>query len=172
MREAPVIISTPRISLLVVMLLLLSLVQFSPSSFPKAEASPPTAISPTGGTGSPASLGTKVTPLSPTNLCTASCVITGGTRVGTNLFHSFGLFSIGGGDTATFQNTQVNGVFPLTANILARVTGGQTSNIYGTLRTADFGNANLFLMNPTGFLFGPNATVNVGGMVKIGRAHV
>jgi large exoprotein involved in heme utilization and adhesion len=45
------------------------------------------------------------------------------------------------------------------------VTGGNPSTIFGTIQTTGFGNANLFLMNPTGFLFGPNATVNVGGMV-------
>ena len=44
--------------------------------------------------------------------------------------------------------------------------GGNLSNIFGTIQTTGFGNANLFLMNPAGFLFGPNATVNVGGMVS------
>ena len=57
-----------------------------------------------------------------------------------------------------------------TSNILGRVTGGNPSNIFGTIQTTGFGNANLFLMNPTGFLFGPNATVNVGGMVAFTSA--
>ena len=50
-------------------------------------------------------------------------------------------------------------------NILGRVTGGNLSSIFGTIQTTGFGNANLFLMNSAGFLFGPNATVSVGGMV-------
>src|SRR6476659_9713113 len=45
--------------------------------------------------------------------------ITGGTRPnnGGNLFHSFGNFSVGSGDTANFQNTPVNGALPATSNI-------------------------------------------------------
>ena len=43
-----------------------------------------------------------------------------------------------------------------------RITGSGNnptlSNIFGTIQTTGFGNANLFLMNPAGFLFGPNAT--------------
>ena len=50
------------------------------------------------------------------------------------------------------------------------MTGGKLSNIFGTIQTTGFGNANLFLMNPAGFLFGPNATVNVGGMVSFTSA--
>lgn len=96
--------------------------------------------------------------------------ITDGTRTGTNLFHSFEHFSVGSGDIANFQNTLVNGAFPHTDNILGRVTGGNPSNIFGNIQTTDFGNANLFLMNPAGFLFGPNTTVNVGGMLAFTSA--
>jgi filamentous hemagglutinin family protein len=68
--------------------------------------------------------------------------------------------------TANFLN---NSGIP-TSNILARVTGGNISNILGTIQTTGFGNANLFLMNPAGFLFGPKATLNVGGMVAFTTA--
>jgi filamentous hemagglutinin family protein len=94
--------------------------------------------------------------------------ITGGTRPGngTNLFHSFGDFSVGANNIANFLNETG---LP-TANILGRVTGGNISNIFGTIQTTNFGNANLFLMNPAGFLFGPTATVNVGGMMTFTSA--
>jgi filamentous hemagglutinin family protein len=94
--------------------------------------------------------------------------ITGGTRPGggANLFHSFGDFNVPNNNIANFLN---NSGLP-TTNILGRVTGGNISNIFGTIQTTGFGNANLFLMNPAGFLFGPNATVNVGGMVTFTSA--
>ncbi len=99
--------------------------------------------------------------------------ITGGTRPGNgpNLFHSFGDFSVGPGDIGNFLNTPVNGSLPLTSNILSRVTGGNISNIYGTIQTTDFGNANLFLVNPSGIVFGPNGSVNVGGSVSFTTAQ-
>jgi filamentous hemagglutinin family protein len=94
--------------------------------------------------------------------------ITGGTRPGngTNLFHSFGTFNVPDANTANFLNETG---LP-TSNILGRVNGGNVSNIFGTIHTTGFGNANLFLMNPAGFLFGPNAAVNVGGMVSFTSA--
>jgi filamentous hemagglutinin family protein len=94
--------------------------------------------------------------------------ITGGTRPGGggNLFHSFGDFNVPNNHIANLLND--SGL--ATSNILGRVTGGHVSNIFGTIQTTGFGNANLFLMNPTGFLFGPNATVNVGGMVTFTSA--
>ncbi len=92
--------------------------------------------------------------------------ITGGTRSGSNLFHSFGLFSVGGGDTANFSND--TGL--TTSNILGRITGGQPSSIFGTIRTTNFGAANLFLINPAGWIFGPTASLNVGGSFHVSTA--
>jgi filamentous hemagglutinin family protein len=94
--------------------------------------------------------------------------ITGGTRPsgGANLFHSFGDFNVPNNNLANFLND--SGL--ATSNILGRVTGGNLSNIFGTIQTTGFGGANLFLMNPAGFLFGSNATVNVGGMVAFTSA--
>jgi len=94
--------------------------------------------------------------------------ITGGTRPGegTNLFHSFGNFNVPHNTIANFRND--SGL--ATTNILGRVTGGNVSNIFGSIQTTDFGSANLFLMNPAGFLFGPNATVHIGGMATFTSA--
>ncbi len=103
--------------------------------------------------------------------------ITGGTRPGggPNLFHSFGDFSVGPGDVANFLNTQVAGSLPLTSNIIGRVTGGNISNLYGTIRTTGFDvdgvPTNLFLVNPAGILFGPQGSFDVTGSVSFSTAQ-
>ena len=96
--------------------------------------------------------------------------IFGGTRSGTNggnLFHSFGEFSVGEGDLANFRN---DAPALATDNIIGRVTGGDVSNVYGTIQSTEFAGANLFLMNPSGWVFGPNAAFNVDGSVSITTA--
>ena len=111
-----------------------------------------TTITPTSGVGD---LGTSV------NAVDTVHTITGGTRPGegSNLFHSFGRFSVGSGDTANFLN---DSGLP-TNNIISRVTGGVRSDINGTVRTTDFPGANLYLLNPAGVLFGPQASLDING---------
>src|SRR5215831_2731181 len=102
-----------------------------------------TNITPTGG---PGGLGTAVNGSTSTSCLGTTCNITGGTRVGANLFHSFGSFSVGSGDFANFCNAATCGVAqPLGGiqNILGRVTGNQVSNIFGTIQTPGFGTANM-----------------------------
>jgi filamentous hemagglutinin family protein len=82
--------------------------------------------------------------------------INGGALRGANLFHSFQEFGISGGREAYFANPA--GI----QNILSRVTGGNPSNILGKLGVLG-GNANLFLINPSGIFFGPGASLDVGG---------
>src|SRR5215831_13246616 len=108
--------------------------------------------------------------------------ITGGTRPGggLNLYHSFGNFNVPSNNIANFLNSGSIDLAgnPLaaglpTSNILGRINGGNPSSIFGLIQTngpGGFPNANLFLMNPNGFLFGPNATLNVGGMVSFTTA--
>ncbi len=81
--------------------------------------------------------------------------ITGGERVGNNLFHSFEQFSITEGMKAIFDNDLD------IENIFTRITGSETSLIDGLLKTA--GGANFFLVNPNGIVFGENAQLDVGG---------
>jgi filamentous hemagglutinin family protein len=84
-----------------------------------------------------------------------SDVIDGGARRGANLFHSFQEFNVGNARSVYFTNPA--GV----ENILGRVTGANPSEILGRLGV--LGNANLFLMNPNGIIFGPLSSLDVNG---------
>ncbi|MBD1867851.1 filamentous hemagglutinin N-terminal domain-containing protein [Cyanobacteria bacterium FACHB-471] len=81
--------------------------------------------------------------------------IGGGAARGANLFHSFTEFNVGGRQQVYFTNPV--GI----ENILSRVTGNDPSEILGTLGVN--GNANLFLLNPNGILFGRNARLDIAG---------
>jgi filamentous hemagglutinin family protein len=86
-------------------------------------------------------------------------VIDGGTRAGSNLFHSFSRFDLGQGDFASWVHSAGN---PLTiSNVISRVTGGGPSRIFGTMDSTALPNANFFFINPAGIVFGDGAQVNV-----------
>ena len=85
-----------------------------------------------------------------------------GRQVGSNLFHSFGQFNLSNTpvpESATFTSTGSTG--PI-SNVIGRVTGGNASSINGAIISSIPG-ANLYLINPSGIVFGPHATVNDSG---------
>jgi filamentous hemagglutinin family protein len=79
-----------------------------------------------------------------------------GKQIGGNLFHSFGKFGLSQGESANFSGPNT------VTNIVGRVTGGSQSSIYGKIQSSIAG-ANLYLINPSGMVFGPHATVSVSG---------
>jgi filamentous hemagglutinin family protein len=82
-----------------------------------------------------------------------------GQTVGSNLFHSFGKFNLNANETAVFQSA------PAIRNILSRVTGGSVSSIDGLIFTQS-GAVNLYLINPAGIVFGPNARLDIGSSTR------
>ncbi|MDJ0687514.1 MAG: filamentous hemagglutinin N-terminal domain-containing protein [Xenococcaceae cyanobacterium MO_188.B32] len=81
--------------------------------------------------------------------------IDGGAIRSNALFHSFQDFNVNQGQQVYFANPEVIN------NIFSRVTGVNASEIFGTLGV--LGNANLYLINPNGILFGTDAQLDVRG---------
>ncbi|MEO0541808.1 MAG: filamentous hemagglutinin N-terminal domain-containing protein, partial [Cyanobacteria bacterium P01_A01_bin.105] len=94
----------------------------------------------------------------------ATLNITGGTPAGNNLFHSFEQFGLSQAQTANFILANPN-----IQNVLSRVVGGEVSLIDGILQVTG-GDANLFLMNPSGVIFGPNAQLTLPANLTVTTA--
>lgn len=75
---------------------------------------------------------------------------------GRNQFHSLDTFNVLQGETATFLTS------PDIHNVLTRIVGGDPSSINGLVQLLG-SNANLYLLNPAGIVFGANASLNVPG---------
>ena len=86
-----------------------------------------------------------------------------GTVNGGNLYHSFSEFNVPqSGVIFNTGNSALNGAD--VRNIINRVTGDNPSAILGTIESRQaFPNANLYLMNPNGIVFGQNARLDIGG---------
>src|SRR5215813_1228025 len=82
---------------------------------------------------------------------------------GNNLFHSFGQFNVHTNESATFTGPST------VENVIGRVTGGQQSFIDGQLRS-EMPKANMYLLNPSGVIFGPNASLDVPGSFHVSTA--
>ena len=106
------------------------------------------------------SIGTQVTP-------GPNYVITGGQlQGGTTLLHSFTDFSLlNSTDTAHFDlgNISYGGAANNVNLVIGRVTGGNLSTINGQITLTGGVSPDLFLINPSGFVFGAGASLNVPG---------
>lgn len=89
--------------------------------------------------------------------------IGGGAIQGSNLFHSFEEFNVNTDQHVYFVNPDS------IETILSRVTGSNISDIDGLLGVD--GTANLFLLNPNGISFGPNAQLDIRGSFTASTAE-
>jgi filamentous hemagglutinin family protein len=107
-------------------------------------------------------LGTTVTPSGATTY-----TITGGQLQGsTTLLQSFGDFSLPNTtDTAHFDlgNASYGGAANGVNTVIGRVTGGNLSTINGQIQLTGGNAPDLFLINPSGIVFGAGASLNVPG---------
>ncbi len=88
-----------------------------------------------------------------------SDLVQAGTLRGANLFHSFLDLNVASDRGLYFSNPAS------VSNVFARVTGANPSNILGRLGV--LGNANLFLLNPNGVIFGENSSLAIAGSLYV-----
>ncbi len=86
-----------------------------------------------------------------------------GKQAGANLFHSFQQFNIHSDESAIFSGPDS------VQNIVSRVTGGSASWIDGKLGS-DIPNADMYFLNPAGVMFGPDASLDLGGSFHVSTA--
>jgi len=86
-----------------------------------------------------------------------------GTTNGDNLFHSFKTFNIDSNEKVTFTGPDH------IKNIISRVTGLKKSTINGVL-SSNMPQANFFLLNPAGLVFGENAKLDIKGSFHVSTA--
>ena len=82
---------------------------------------------------------------------------------GSNLFHSFKTFDLTAAQTANFSGPNT------VQNIIGRVTAGEKSSIDGVLRSS-IPQADLYLLNPDGFIFGKHARLDLQGSLFVSTA--
>ncbi|MGD1899300.1 MAG: CHAT domain-containing protein [Phormidesmis sp.] len=82
--------------------------------------------------------------------------ISGGTQAGSNLFHTFDEFSLEDSQTANFLSDSD------VSNIVGQVSTQSPSYIDGVVQVSG-SDANLYLVNPAGVLFGPSAQLSLLG---------
>lgn len=86
-----------------------------------------------------------------------------GQQTASNLFHSFQQFNLHSGESAVFTGPSS------VQRIISRVTGGQSSWINGQIISAIEG-ADLYLLNASGFMFGPDASLDISGSFHVSTA--
>ncbi len=87
-----------------------------------------------------------------------------GQQYGGNLFHSFQTFNVQTGETATFSGPES------VENVISRVTGGQASFLNGKLQLT-IPNADFYLLNPAGVMFGSDAKLDMSGSFHVSTAN-
>ncbi len=88
-----------------------------------------------------------------------SIPVSAGLHRGANLFQSLSEFNLLTGQSATFETA--SGI----QNVITRIHGGQSS-VDGKIVCG----ANLFLLNPSGFVFGQNASIDITGSFTLSTA--